>query len=208
MTGRLSTLGRRAMTMIVVCVTAVACSIPTDDGPRAIPEEDRVDFVEQDVTGGPAEGSGLIYLLAPSQTGEQQQLRAVQRDVPRSSFSLLTSLFDGPNSDEIAEEIGTALPADLELNSTRTVQAVLNVDITDSLAPLTVEAVTLAVAQIVATASQLDGVRAVRILIDGEPQVWPVGNGGLAERPLTIYDYPGLVESSQPDYPTIPSAAT
>ena len=191
----------------VACLTLAACSIPTDDDPRAIPVEDRVDLAEQQEVGDPAEGSSLIYLLAPTQPGEQQQLRAVQRDVSRTPRALLTSLFAGPNEDEIAEEIGTAIPTDLELNSARTVRAVLTVDITDSLAPLTVDAVTLAVAQIVATASELDSVRAVKIVINGQSQVWPLGNGGLSDRALTVYDYPGLVESSQPAYPAIPSAA-
>ena len=199
---------RSARALIVGCLALAACSIPTDDDPRAIPVEDRVDLAEQqEVVGDPAEGSSLIFLLAPTQPGEQQQLRAVQRDVSRTPRALITALVAGPNEDEIAGEIGTAIPSDLRLNSAGTVRAVLTVDITDSLAPLTVDAVTLAVAQIVATASELDSVRAVRIVIDGEPQVWPLGNGGLSDRALTIYDYPGLVESSQPAYPAIPSAA-
>jgi hypothetical protein len=41
--------------------------------------------------------------------------------------------------------------------------------------------------------------------IEGEPGVWPLGNGELTQSPLTKYDYPGLVESSQPAFPAIPS---
>jgi hypothetical protein len=189
----------------VLCVGTAACSIPTDDAPRAIPEEDRVGLDDQE-EGDPAVGSNLIFLLAPTLPGEPAQLRAVQRDVSSTAAALLQSLYSGPNTEEIAEGIGTAVPADLELHSVSTVQAVLTVDMSDSLAPLTVDAVTLAVAQIVATVSELDSVRAVRILINGEDQVWPLGNGGLADRALTIYDYPGMVESSQPAYPAIPSA--
>lgn len=198
---------RRAALFVVLCLAAVACSIPTDGAPRVIPEEERVDFVELG-TGDPATGSNLIYLLAPTQPDEQQRLRAVQRDVDRSARALLDSLFLGPNIDEIADGMGTAIPADLALNSARTVRAVLTVDISDNLSTLntlTVDAVTLAVAQIVATASELDSIRAVRITVNGEEQVWPLGNGGLASRALTVYDYPGLVESSQPEYPAIPS---
>ncbi len=63
----------------------------------------------------------------------------------------------------------------------------------------------LAVAQIVSTATDIEGVGSVQLRIDGVPRVWPLGNGELTDRPLTQYDYPGLVESSQPAFPAIPS---
>ena len=62
-----------------------------------------------------------------------------------------------------------------------------------------------AVAQIVFTGSELDGVRTVRIRVDGQTRDWPDGRGELQRRPLTVYDYPGLAESAQPPYPPIPS---
>ena len=62
-----------------------------------------------------------------------------------------------------------------------------------------------AVAQIVFTASELDGVRTVRILVDGQQHDWPDGTGRLQSRPLSVYDYPGLAESAQPPYPPVPS---
>jgi spore germination protein GerM len=71
---------------------------------------------------------------------------------------------------------------------------------------LTAVALRTAVAQIVATASEIDGIEQVRIQIDGENQVWPVGDGENTGRPLTVYDYPGFIESSQPAYPAIPRA--
>jgi hypothetical protein len=35
--------------------------------------------------------------------------------------------------------------------------------------------------------------------------VWPRGNGELTDDPLTAYDFPGLVESTQPAFPGTPS---
>ncbi len=55
------------------------------------------------------------------------------------------------------------------------------------------------------TGNELDGVRSVRILVDGANQPWPDGSGELQDRPLTVYDYPGLAESAQPPYPPVPS---
>ena len=62
-----------------------------------------------------------------------------------------------------------------------------------------------ALAQLVFTSSELDGVRQVRILVDGTGQLWPVGDGTLSSQPLTVYDYPGRVATAQPDYPAIPT---
>ena len=101
-----------------------------------------------------------------------------------------------------------ASPNDLpaaELITVRPVGQVLTVDLTDVFDQLTPDGLRLAVAQIVSTATDIDGVQSVQLHINGEPRVWPLGNGELTDRPLTQYDYPGLVESSQPAFPAIPS---
>jgi hypothetical protein len=43
------------------------------------------------------------------------------------------------------------------------------------------------------------------ITIDGVRQQWPAGSGELHSEPLTRYDFPGLVLSSQPAFPSVPS---
>ena len=47
--------------------------------------------------------------------------------------------------------------------------------------------------------------RSVQLLVDGVAQQWPAGNGEARSEPLTVYDYPGMVQSSQPAYPAIPT---
>ena len=118
---------------------------------------------------------------------------------------MLESLFAGPNADERDAQLDTAIPADVELLDARPVGQVLTVDVNDVFDDLTPDGLRLAVAQIVSTATDIDGVQSVQLRIDGEPRVWPLGNGELTDRPLTQYDYPGLVESSQPAFPAIPS---
>jgi len=186
-------------------VPSAGCAIQEDAEPRVIPAEERGAFGAIEATGEPAEGTNRIYLLSPTDPGEQQQLRAVQRDVPRSANALMTSLIAGPNADEQEARLSTAIPPDLELLSVRTVGRVLTVDVNDALGDLTTEALRLAVAQIVTTGSELDAVEAVRLQTNGEDQSWPLGDGGLSSRALTVYDYPGLVESSQPALPSVPS---
>jgi hypothetical protein len=182
-----------------------ACAIQEDASPQVISPEDRGNFGVVEPTGEPAEGANRIFLLSPTDPGEQQQLRAVQRDVPGSASALLSSLIAGPNTDEQAERLSTAIPPDLELLDVRPVGRVLTVDVNDALGDLTAEALRLAVAQIVTTGSELDNVDSVRLRVDGEDQAWPLGDGGLESRSLTVYDYPGLVESSQPALPSVPT---
>ncbi len=62
-----------------------------------------------------------------------------------------------------------------------------------------------AVAQIVFTATELNGVSGVRLLVDGEQREWPRGDGSQTAAPLTRFDYPERNPTSQPDYPAVPS---
>jgi spore germination protein GerM len=60
-----------------------------------------------------------------------------------------------------------------------------------------------ALAQIVLTLTDIDGVEQVAVTVDGRETEWPRGDGTLVSRPLTAFDFPGRAVSSQPDYPTI-----
>jgi spore germination protein GerM len=133
-------------------------------------------------------------------------LQAVARDVDENATDVLGELFAGPNATEMEHQFRTALPAGVQLLSADRHGTVLEVDVTKELGQLSGQVLVAAVAQIVFTASEVDGVQSVSILIDGVDQQWPAGNGELQSAPLTVYDYPGLVQSSQPAYPAIPSA--
>ena len=190
--------------MIAALVALTGCSIRPDAAPTDLPAARAEVFGEQ-ATGDEAAGANRIYLLAPTAPEAPQRLRSVQRDVPTTPASVLVSLFAGPNAAERSSQLDTAIPADVELLNTRTVGRVLTVDVNDAFDELTPDGLRLAVAQIVTTATEISGVQSVQLRIDGEPRVWPIGNGELTSRPLTKYDYPGLVESTQPAFPAIPS---
>jgi Sporulation and spore germination len=197
----------RAVLLGASAVLAVAgCSIQPDAAPRDIPEEDRGVFGADVATGGEAAGSNLIFLLAPVDPDEPQQLRSVLRDVPSSPRAVLGSLLAGPNTSEQNDDVTSALPADLLVNSVRIFGRVATIDVNNALDELDAVDLRLAVAQLVLTATATDGVDAVQIRVDGEDRVWPRGDGELTERPLSPFDYPGLVESTQPPYPAISSA--
>ncbi len=192
--------------LFTLVLFAVGCAIQPDASPRDIPEEDRGAFGADEVTGGEAGGSALIFLLAPPQPGGEQLLRSVMRDVGTTSAAI-RALFAGPNSAELADDLDTAIPTDLELISERTLGRVSIIDVNDALDELDAVDLRNAVAQIVMTATAIDDVDAVQIRVNGEDQVWPRGNGELTDRPLTPFDYPGLVESTQPPYPSLSSSS-
>jgi len=195
----------RAMLLLVVTALAIAgCSIQPEASPNDLPAE-RANVFGDPATGDEAAGTNRIYLLAPTDLEAPQRLRSVQRDVTTAPASVLASLFAGPNESERDAQIDTAIPADVELLDARSVGPVLTVDLNDVFDELTPDGLRLAVAQIVSTATDIDGVESVQLRIDGEPRVWPLGNGELTDRALRKYDYPGLVESTQPAFPAIPS---
>jgi len=196
---------RRLVALTVAALTALAgCSIQPEAVPNDLPAE-RADVFGEPATGGVAAGTNRIYLLAPPDVEAPQRLRSVQRDVQTDPESVLDSLFAGPNADEREAQLDTAIPSDVDLIDARPVGQVLTVDLNDVFDDLTPDGLRLAVAQIVSTATDIEGVQSVQLRIDGEDRVWPLGNGELTDRPLTQYDYPGLVESSQPAFPAIPS---
>jgi len=183
-----------------------ACGISSDDGPRNVPPADQQQLrVATDRSAGAATGTARIYLLAPEGAGQSQALQAVARDVTENASEVIGELLAGPNAEEIVGQFRTALPAGLQLLSATRRGGVLRVDVSKELGELAGDALVAAVAQLVFTASELDGVQSVKILIDGADQQLPAGNGELQSVPLTIYDYPGLVQSSQPAYPAIPT---
>ena len=193
------------LAVLALVLLGAGCAVPEDGEPRDIPD-DRIVGFEGAATGDEAAGASRIYLLTPPSDDEQRRLRAVPREGETGGAEeLLRSLFSGPNADEVENSLGTALPPDIELLSERLVGTVLTIDIDNSLAELSDDGVRLALAQIVATASVIDGVDVVRIRVNGANQAWPTGDGRLVVEALSIYDYPGYLESSQPPFPALPA---
>lgn len=192
--------------LMLTGLALTSCGIGTDDGPRNVPPAEQQQLgVATDRSAGAATGTARVYLLAPEGAGQSQVLQAVARDVSESAPEVMGELLAGPNAEELVGQFRTALPTGLQLLSAARRGSLLQVDVSQELGELSGEELVAAVAQIVFTASELDGVQSVKILINGADQQWPAGNGELQSLPLTVYDYPGLVLSSQPAYPAIPT---
>lgn len=202
---RWSVVASMVASVVAMAVTLGACSIELDEQPRDVPVERRLDLDTNEAQAGSATGATRIFLVAPVESTDRGVLRSVLRDISNDPSSALDALFQGPNDEEAASELSTALPSDLELLSVTRFGDIITINVTDELLDVSGEGSILAVAQIVATATEFEGVDAVRLRVDGEPQTWPGADGELLTGPLTVYDYPGLVESSQPAYPGLPS---
>jgi spore germination protein GerM len=199
----------RAVARLAASALAVAagggCAIQPDSAPRDIPAEERGQL-DPVAPGAEATGQSRIYLVTGEGSGGDQELRTVLRDVePQAPEPVLRALIAGPNQGEFDNGMTSLVPASTTLHSARLVAGTLNVDISAEILDLSGTAVRLAVAQIVFTASELDGVRTVRLRVDGQSRDWPDGRGELQSTPLTVYDYPDMAESAQPPYPPIPS---
>ena len=190
--------------MAITTLFAAGCTIRPDSSPRDVAPDQR-GLDSSDAASAGTSGAARIYLVTPNEPEQRRQLSSVQRDVPTRPETLLQSLLGGPNQEELDERLVTAIPNGTQLISARSAGDVLFVDVTQEITELTGEALVLAVAQIVYTASEIDGVQAIRLRVEGEDQAWPKGDGQTEEGPLSVYDFPGLVQSSQPDYPAVPS---
>lgn len=192
--------------LIVACtaLSLTACGISADESPRDIPPAQQQDLGLGDSSAGETTGRARIYLLAP---GDGNTLVAAARDVAEAPDPLLRELLAGANAAELGQQYRTAIPSGTTLLSTRLQGTTLRVDLSAELLQLTGSDLVEALAQIVFTASEVPGVSRVVVLVEGAAQQWPSADGELQTQALTVYDYPGMVASAQPEYPAFPSPA-
>ena len=192
---------RRFAALLVVATAVTGCGVQPDAAPRDLPEEERTIAVDVGPSGSDASGANRIFLVAP---GEERLLRSVPRRAATRA-ELIDILLDGPNDDELASQYSSYIPASTELISARTQGQVLTINLSGGIAELSGQNLAQAVAQIVYTAAELDGIEAVQLRVDDEELSWPKANGETTSDPLRIYDYPNLVITAQPEFPTVPA---
>lgn len=192
---------RRVLGLTVAVVLAASCGVQPDARPRDIADEDQ-NLITNPSTGSDASGADRIFLVGP---GSTRLLRSVPRDAV-SPEHLIEILLLGPNRAELDAGFSTVLPATTRVLSVRAQGSFLFVDLTDDLNELTGQSLMRALAQIVYTASEIDGIEAVQILVDGQPVSWPKWNAESTTGLLRTYDYPGFVQTAQPAYPAVPSS--
>lgn len=191
---------RRMLLLTVAALVMTSCGIQTDSAPRNLPDSERGPAAAGSSSGSDASGADRIYLVAP---GDERLLRSVPRDAALRE-DLMRILLLGPNDDEIAAQYSSFIPPDTQLLSARSKGQILIVDVTGEIAELTGQSLSQAIAQIVYTATEIDGIEAVQLKVDGVEVAWPKPNGEITADPLRIYDYPNFVQTAQPAYPAVP----
>ena len=192
---------RRAWTGLVVGAMALAaCGVQNDATPRNIIDDSGVASGDTATDAGDtSEAPYRIFLLSPQ---SPSQLRGVRRNVSTTLRGLFEALLQGPTESDRDARLRTAIPSDLELVSPpRALGMFVYLDVNDALYSLSGSTLVDALAQIVFTMVELPEVSGVQLLVDGEPQEWPTGDGSLSASELTPFDFPERNPSVQPAYP-------
>lgn len=190
----------RALIVTATVLALGACGIQTDSAPHDLPEDERSLAISDSSSGTDASGADRIYLVAP---GEERLLRSVPRDAALRE-DLIEILLLGPNDDEIAAQFSSFIPPTTELLSARSKGQILILDLTAEISELPGQSLSQALAQIVYTATEIEGIEAVQLKVEGEDVAWTKPNGDTTADALQIYDYPGFVQTAQPSYPAVP----
>lgn len=191
---------RRPLAAAIALVLLAGCGVRPEASPHDVPEDRRP--VRGPSSGSDAAGAERIYLVEP---GEDRLLRSVPRDASTPE-DLIEILLRGPNEAELDAEYSSAIPSTLELLGAHPQSPFLYLDVSEQLTELSGQGLVQALAQIVYTASELEGIDQVQITVRGEQISWPRANLESTTGPLRVYDYPAQVRTAQPAYPSVPSS--
>jgi hypothetical protein len=187
---------------LIAVLALGACGVQPDAAPRDLPEDERAVSIDVTPGGSDAVGESRIYLLEPGDAG---LLRSVPREASTRA-GLIEVLLAGPNDDELAEGWSSVIPPGTQLLSTRLQGQIYTINLSPEITELSGQSLAQAVAQIVYTASELEGVEAIQLRVMNEELAWPTTASGSTTGALRVYDYPNVVVSAQPDFPAVPLA--
>ena len=171
---------RRRLLAVVLALPLLlgACGLTEDDGPNAIaPENLPPDLLDPNpgtsTTVADAPGSDLVSVWFLEEVRGEVRLVEVQRSVQDRADpgDRLVALFQQPTEEEAAGGIVTSIPADTTLRAMPVLDeetSELVLDLSSEFLSIEGPEVPKAFAQIVWSVTDLDGVRRVRFLVDGE----------------------------------------
>jgi spore germination protein GerM len=199
----------RSRALVVGLALWVAgCGVPTGGDPQAIPSSE-VPYGLADPSPSPTAPSAEVPVEAPSQIfllGAGEVLVGVPREVAGTSVrerlaDLLAQLQAGPTAAEREEQLSTLLTPEVRLTVTDLADRTATVDLSVPAGAPSGAAGRRAVAQLVLTATSLEGVDAVALTICGDPVEAPLPTGELTSAPLTAADY--AVFLTAPEAPAV-----
>jgi spore germination protein GerM len=170
--------------------TLSGCGVPTDAAPRALPAGAvSADLLASDPvttsTTVPVGTSTRIRIYLVGGGGDTERLVPSERPVqsPATVERALSALVSGPNREESARGLRSAIRPGTIVNSARVESNIAIVDLVNSAIAANADLI-LALAQIVYSATDLPGVNAVRFTIDGLRAEVPTGSGIQSTTPV------------------------
>jgi spore germination protein GerM len=199
---------RRRALAVGLALWVAGCGVPAGGDPQAIPSSE-VPYGLADPSPSPTAPSAAVPVEAPSQIfllGAGETLVGVPREVAGTSVrerlaDLLAQLQAGPSAAEREEQLSTLLTPEVRLTVTDLADRTATVDLSVPAGAPSGGAGRRAVAQLVLTATSLQGVDAVRLTIGGDPVEAPLPTGELTSAPLTAADY--AVFLTAPEAPSV-----
>lgn len=193
-----------AVLLVGVLLGGGGCGVPVQSDPTPVPADQlpyglasRGPSTTAPTTAPTAE-SPHVYFVGPRETLVARQ-RAVSGDtLTRRLTALLASLQAGPNEVELTLQLGSALGPGITLVVTGVVKGTATVDIAGSGDLPAGRGSRLASAEIVLTATSVEGVDSVVLTRNGVPVEALLPNGELTDAPLTAGDYAILLVAPAP----------
>ena len=203
MNARISYIARRMMSAVMFIAIVAGCSFGPESQSQMIPESQQQNVDEATSSNEVGIGFGRVYLQRSESTGGSV-LTGVQRNISSDPLNIVQVLLSGPTKAEQDVGLRSAIPASTEVLSARYIATdLVKVDLTDEIFKATGDDLVSSIAQIVLTLADISGIERVIIVVNGQVNEWPKGDGSLTSQPLTAYDFPGRASSSQPAFPAI-----
>jgi hypothetical protein len=206
---------RRAAAVGALVLLAVSgCGVPTSGEPTTIPASDipyGLASPTPTAPGGTTAETMLVeagvYLVTTEDVLVPRGRELSDGKLAERLDELLGQLAIGPSAQELADELSTALPPEVELRVSDIDGGTVTVDIAGPVDAPTGSETRLAVGQIVLTATSVPEVRAVLLTREGEPIEAPLPDGELSSDPLTADQFTSFLTPPAPSPATTASAA-
>lgn len=191
--------GRAPATLVLAALLLAGCGVPTGGAPQPItapgtgPGATTSPSPRQSRTTGPEANQPLIYFVTPGNLVAPTRQRIRTGTTATVLADALAALSGGPNADQRAQGLGTAIPPGLVLTLSVLSGGTATIDLSGDVPGPSGQRTTLAVAQIVLTATSVPGVSRVLLTRKGSVLQAPLVGGVLTSDPLTAQDYQPLV---------------
>ena len=202
---------RRAVAAVACLLLLGACGVPVDEEPRALATENVPFGLLDPPTTSPTEGTGgtlpspqALQAVSVHLVDNDGFLVEVRRPVTEEPDveAAVTSLLSPLTEAERNAGLGTAIASTTGLRGVIGPEdGLVTIDLSSAVGDGSPDIVRVALAQLVFTATSVDGVELVLFQVDGEAREVPTGQGRSTAEPLSRSDYRQL-ERPQPTVPT------